>query len=523
MRPTFLGFETAKSALSLNQKSLDIVGHNLANINTPGYTRQRVTSASVVPSTYNVRVASSSIGVAGQGVEMTGVSQTRDAFLDKRFRDEYANSSYYIQTSDMLSDIQSALGDASDITEGGNVVAASIQQIYTSLNSYADQPTSTPIANLVLSSFTSMTQVLQKLNGDLNNVAKQQTYDLNVAVDKVNTTLQKLAQLNDQISGDAATALSSPGSSKDQPNELLDQRNLLLDDLSSYGNISVTSEKDGSTTVEMGGHIVVSGKDYDSIHVQTDSQSSAVSLDWKSTGDLTHFSTGALKAYTDVLNGRGANVQNAGETSVQGIPYYKDRIDTLAQTFANVVNNIVPEMEGTPGQMTQKIDANGNKVFKTLIGAKQSDGTTDKNSIVTAANISVSDEWNSGAASYLFSDPGSLKNSAYATQLSNAITGSNTAFQSYGETFSGTFEEYLIDYTGKVGTDTSYYSNLQSVSSSVSNDLLDRRDNVSAVQMDEETTNMMTFQKSYNAAARLMTTLDDMLDKLINSTGTVGR
>jgi flagellar hook-associated protein 1 FlgK len=298
---------------------------------------------------------------------------------------------------------------------------------------------------------------------------------------------------------------------------------LLLDDLASYGNITVTNEKDGSVTVEMGGHIAVSGKEFDGIQVQTDAQNAAVTLKWKSSGDLTQLSTGALKAYTDVLNGRGANVQNPGETSVQGVLYYKDRLNTLAQTFANVVNNIVPDMEGTPGKMTQKVDANGNKVFKTLIAAKQSNGTTDSNSMITAANISVSDEWSTGEASYLFSDSGSKTNASYANQLSNALTGANTTFQSYGEKFNGTFEEYLIDYTGKIGTDTAYYNNLQSVSSTVSNDLLDRRDEVSAVQMDEETTNMMTFQKSYNAAARLMTVLDDMLDKLINSTGTVGR
>ncbi|WOC31279.1 MULTISPECIES: flagellar hook-associated protein FlgK [Caproicibacterium] len=523
MRPTFLGFETARSALNLNQKQLDIVGQNLANINTAGYTRQRVNSAAVAPSTYSTRVASATTDLAGQGVEMTGVSQTRDAFLDKRFRDEYADSSYYIQTSSMLSDIQSALGDASDITEGGNVIASAIQQMYTALNNYADQPTSTPIANLVLSSFTNMTQVLQKVNSDLDNVANQQSYDLQVSVDKVNTTLQKIAQLNEQISGDAATALHTSGSSNDQPNELLDQRNLLLDDLASYGNISVTTESDGAITVEMGGHPVVSGTDYDKVQMNTDSQSGAVTLSWRSSGDLTQFSSGALKAYTDVLNGRGANVQNPGETSVQGILYYKDRLNTMAQTFANVVNNIVPEMEGTSGQMTQKIDANGNKVYKTLIAAKQADGTTDANSIITAANISVSDEWTSGEADYLFSDPGSLNNASYAEQLSTALTGSDTTFNSYGETFNGTFEEYLIDYTGKVGTDTSYYNNLQTVSSSVSNELLDRRDSVSAVQMDEETTNMMTYQKSYNAAARLMTVLDDMLDKLINGTGEVGR
>lgn len=590
MRPTFIGFETARSALNLNQKSLDIVGNNLANINTAGYTRQRVTSAEVVSNTYNTRVAQNKTDTAGEGVELTGISQTRDSFLDKRFRDEYSDSSYYIQASNMFSDIEGALGDANDVSEGGNMIASSIQQIYQSLNDSASEPTSSEQANLVQSSFSNLTQVVQKISSDLGEVAGQEKYNLSTSIEDVNNSLQKIAELNDAISSNASNALKE--GSKDTPNELLDKRNLQLDNLASYGNISLTYEADGSVTVEMGGHVAVSGKNFDKLRSNEDEQTGIVSLYWNS-GDntkdekadqasdssplLANFSTGALKAYTDILNGHGKNAgQISGSTTIQGIPYYKDRLNTLSQTLADTVNHVIPVIEDPshPGQalkaadfskytpdeqakFKQLRDKDGNLVYKTLIAAKiyedpkhpgqalsavaynqmsneekanleqlsdeNGNYETDPNAAVTADNLSVSQEWSTGKASYLFSNPDSETNTSYFEQMQQALTNDSITFKSYGETFKGTFEDYLIDYTGKVGTDTSYYNNLQEVSSSLSNNLLDKRDSVSGVQMDEETTNMMTYQKSYNAAARLMTTLDEMLDTLINSTGTVGR
>ena len=124
MRPTFMGFETAKSAIFTNQKSIDIVGNNLANTDTNGYTRQRVERTSILPSVYTTKVSSSRVGLIGQGVDTLGVSQTRDAFLDKFFRDEYAKTSYHAQATDILSDIQSALGDGSVVTDEGGLYSA---------------------------------------------------------------------------------------------------------------------------------------------------------------------------------------------------------------------------------------------------------------------------------------------------------------------------------------------------------------------------------------------------------------
>ncbi len=527
LRPTFLGFETAKRGLAVSQKSLDIVGNNLSNIDTAGYTRQRLDTTSVAPSAYSTRVATSRVGLTGQGVDALGVSQMRDAFLDKRFRDEYSQASYNTQVTSILTDLEAALGDADNVAEGGDVFMKSLEQLFITLNDFSSDPTSVPHANLVLSAFNTAAQTLQTLNHKVEQVGEQQKYDLNINVNNVNAILEQIAHLNETIRQDA-TVLQDPDNEYFRPNELLDQRNLLLDELASYGDISVKDMSDGTVTVTFGGKVAVSGGKFDGINLFEDSATGVVTLHWKSTGDQVGLTAGGLKGFTDFLNGRGANVQNPGETSKQGVLYYKDRLDTLARTLANVVNRIVPEMEedpdaapDDPDKMKVKLDENGSVIYKELLSAKQADGATNSNLPVTAANISISDKWLQNGADYFVYHPGSKENN-YALQIITALNEADTQFVSYGETFTGTFSEYLIDYTGKIGSDTSFYEGRQQVTSEVADDLLDRRDEVSAVSENEETVNMMTFQKSFNAISRVMTTLDDLLETLINRTGRVG-
>lgn len=528
MRPTFMGFETSKRGINVAQKGLDITGNNLANLDTAGYTRQRLDTNSIAPNSFSNRVSVNRIGLTGQGVESIGVGQIRDAFLDKRFRDEYATASYYSQATNILEDIQAALGDAADVSAGGDVFASAIRQMYSSLNDFSENPTSTPHANLVLSAFNNATQVIQYLNKKLDDVADQQQFDLQVGVNRVNSLLEQIAHLNDTISHDA-TVLQNPDNEYFRPNELMDHRNLLLDELSSYGNITATLNGDATVTVRVGNHVVVDGGKFDVVNLRTEEDTNLVFLEWNSSGETLDLTGGTLLAYTDFINGRGANMQNKGETLKQGIPYYRDRLDTMARTLANAVNHIIPVMED-PDPLNpdnnhvqqQKVDEYGNLVYKELISAKTADGTTDSNIPVTAANIAVSDLWTQGGAQYFLSESGNKENATYAQQISYLLTGQAVEFISFGETFVGTFEEYLIDYTGKIGSDTAFYTNRREVVSKVADEYLNKRDEISAVAENEETVNMMTYQKSFTANSRLMTALDDLLETLINRTGRVG-
>ncbi len=522
IRPTFMGFETAKRGIEVNQKAIDIVGNNLSNTETIGYTRQRVDTASVSPASYSSRVASSRIGLTGQGVEALGVSQIRDSFLDKRFRDEYSKASYHGQSAEILNDIQSALGDGSDLASESSLFGA-MQQIFNSINDYAYEPTMDSQANLVLSAFKNMTQVLQQLDAKLSGVANNKIYDVGVDVDRVNEIFNEIAHYNELISQDA-TVMANPNNEYFRPNELLDKRNVLLDELAGYGDINVVTLANGMVNVDFGGKRAVTEKDCEKLRLETNPDLT-IDIKWVSSGDSVKLTGGSFQAARDYLNGRGNNLRNEYETTKQGIPYYRDRLNTFATAFANVVNNTIPERANPndPGDNTPLLDANGNIVYKTLIGGRDSNGTVAAKGqgLITAANISISQEWSEGGPSYfIFSKQENI--ASYAQQISTSLTSDSHKFVSYGESFNGTFEEYISDYVTQLGSEIKFQEGRFEATSMVADDFLDRRDEVSGVNRDEETANMLIFQKSYNAAARMMTTLDDMLDVIINRMGRVG-
>ena len=501
MRSTFIGLETARSAIVVNQIAQDVVANNLANLDTDGYTRQRVERAATAISTYSNRVSSNSASGNGTGVTALGISQVRDSFLDKCYRDENSVNSGFSQTADMLNDILSVFPDGADYTDDSGLIGG-LESLYTNLNTFIQSPTSESEANLVKSSFTNLTQILNQLDSGLTTVCQRQTEDLQTTVDRTNDLMEQIASLNKNIAADA-TVKANTGSKYSQSNELLDERNLLLDELSSYGDINVTENSDGTVSVNMGGKLIVDRGEYDSLSMNVD-ENNYVDVSWRTSGDSISLSSGSIKSYVDVINGRGSNVQSNKETAVQGIPYYRDRINQFASALADVANSTIPV----------SLDSSGNATsYKTLLGGYESDGTEAK--AVTAGNISISDEWSANGAGYIiYNDSENVED--YAQLLSNKIFEDSYTFNSYGESYTGTFSNYTIDMLGKIGTDVSFNEGRSEATATIADDYLSSRDAISGVQQDEETSNMLIYQRSYQAAARIMTVMDDMLDTLIN-------
>lgn len=513
MRPTFLGFETARKGMMVSQKGLDITGHNLSNMYTAGYTRQRVDLVSVAPNSFRTRYASSRVDFAGQGSDINGISQTRDQFLDKRFRDTYGEVGYYEQARNILADIESAVSE-----KGGTGLQDALTAITKALETFTGDATSVTNANILATNFKSMTQLFHQFDTKLNNVAEQQQADLQNSVTYVNELFTKIAQLNETIADDIGISREND-SEYYGPNELMDQRNLMIDELSKYGDIDVQTLANGSVTVKMNGKTVVDHKKATQIIYTKNDQKGTVKLNWQDDGKSVVLSKGALKASMEFINGRGPNVTASDEGSEKGVLYYKDRLDTFAQTLATQMNKMVLVDPDAP------VVPPATPVYKQLFGARVLQGGTYVTSAtepVTAGNISLSDAWLEDS-SFVMQDKDS-KDNQYLQNMLKALKSDNTIdFVSNGETFTGTFEQYLLDYTTMYASDVSFNENRLTATAEIADDLNNRRSSVSGVSEIEETTNMMTYSKSYQASARLMTALDEALDILINKTGLVGR
>ena len=525
LRPTFLGFETAKRGLTAAQKGLDIAGQNLTNWDSVGYTRQRVTQVAIAPDAYRSRYATNRANLAGQGVDITGIDQTRDAFLDKRFREESGDVGYYSQSSVLLNDIQVALNEYDPQNDTG--LRTCLLAINDALQGFSTHAYSETYANIVATEFKNLAQTLQQISGKLQSAREQQIYDLEISVQEVNKKLQQIAGLNQTILEDVSITRDNAYFG---PNELLDERNVLLDELSQYMDLEYSNNADGTVTVTVNGQTVVSGGKFDKLSMVENEETGVVSVRWISTNEAANLTTGALKAATDYINGRGPNLKNPGESVSRGFLYYQDKLDAFAQTFVSVVNRTIPADEDGDG--VPDTDANGNIIYRKLMGGLSDEMDADgkyhvRDDIpITADNLSISDEWaaNSGYIIFQRNDEGTTENVGnYALALTQALTDGTHSFDANGEEFRGTFLDYIKGYASTLAEDVSFVENRHTATSTIVNSLEDSRDSVAGVVVDEEVANVMLYQKSLSAVSRVMTAMDEALDVIVNKMGLVGR
>ena len=256
MSSTFLGLNIAKSGLSAAQTGLNITGNNISNADTAGYTRQRVSTAAVPASGngYLINQITASTNV-GQGVEVTSISQIRSDYLDEQYRDQYADftsSEYITQGLKYLENLYDELDDDTSLT-------VSISDFFDALSELAADPTSEAVRTTVQQMAVSLTENFNMIYDEMIDLYNDQNTCVNTVADEINTLAAKIAELNEsiakyEVSGELA-------------NNLRDERNLLLDELSGYVNITY-SEIDGSmVSVQVAGETLVDGKTFSEITI----------------------------------------------------------------------------------------------------------------------------------------------------------------------------------------------------------------------------------------------------------------
>ncbi|SDN20744.1 flagellar hook-associated protein FlgK [Acetanaerobacterium elongatum] len=501
MRPTFLGFEAARSGLVASQKALDITGNNVANIHTEGYTRQRVDLVSMAFSGSANRYSTGTT-LAGQGVYIAGVSQCRDPILDARYREQSTYVGSLETQNTAYTDLENLFDD---VTSSG--LQDGMSKLLAQLQSVSGNSDKAEVANNVLTAAKNVVQLINSYNSKLDQLEARNKTGLDSCVNDVNSILQKLGALNSQIKDACLANSTTDPITGDRrilgpygPNELLDDRNLLLDQLSAYGEVDVKSENDGTITVTFGGTVAVKDSRYETLNQVKDAAGKDI-LQWGTSMKTFSSDSGAITAYIDVIAGKGGYA-SGGENHYEGIAYYREILNSFTDTFAKQFNNA--NNVTTPPAPRDLFSI--------------SDGATN----FTAGNIRISDNW--------MNDPSYLVISVDGDKLANGNTlkmikmfddSFDFGSSSYTE-FKGTFKGYLIHFQGKLGNQQKYISGIKDSTSSVAMDLLDQRDQISAVSENEEAINMMKYQKSYNAAARVITAMDECLDVIINKMGRVG-
>ncbi|MEO8538508.1 MAG: flagellar hook-associated protein FlgK [bacterium] len=567
-----IGLDTAVKALRAHQLAVDVASHNIANAQSPGYSRQRVLLRPVGLDGSDHFSRDNLLGRAGFGVDAKDVNRIRDSFMDFQTRQSLSNQSQFSSFSAPIGNAEVVFNDPSD-----DGLSSLLSKFWASWHDVVNEPESSPARTELVHATTTFTTRIQAAHEELN----QQRLNLNQTVagigEQINAKASELAQLNLQIQ---QVELNG-----DMANDLRDRRDLILDDLSKLGNISYSEDDSGSMAVSLGAHELVFGTSARHVNTVPDpSDPGMVKLQFAIDNDDVNVSSGQLRG---VLDARDV-----------AFPDLIGKLDTLASGLINSVNSLHQAGFGldnvTGLSFFTGTDASNIAINSVLAGSPQSIATStganqpgnpanglaianlqqatnmlagfSASSLVvneslsagnTAAGIKLGATLQPGTYHMVAVGPnvelryGSATGPVVGTATLAAIAppggtiafmnGTNTVASISVTTGAGySAAQQLTDLT-TAGNDTmqvetsasTYYGNIVSVlgadvnrakgltdSAGLLVDHLDGlRQSIQGVNIDEEVTNLNASQHAYNAAAKVISTIDEMLDTLINRTG----
>lgn len=470
-KSTFLGLNTAMRGVLAQQTALDVTGHNIANLNTEGYSRQRAQIVTSTPWSSSALNSYTTPGQLGTGVEVSSLERLRDSYVDRNARDQFGRQASAETTVGQLSQVEDVFAEPSE-----NGLAARMREFFTALDRVAAQPQDTSARQVFAQAADRLATSFRQLSSDLAGVAQQSDDRLDQAVLDVNGLTTRIATLNGQIR-DATF-------SGQQPNDLLDERDRLLDALAKQVDYTYT---ESATTREVtvtfgsaapinlvdptvaGGSTPLTRADLDTAFTNGDLSSGAAFADERLLNTTIPAQVQALDDLVASIVG-GMNAGNAGGFDLNG-----------------VAGGDIFDAAGTTAATMQLDVANNIRTNPRLVAAASS--------------------WNAPG------EPGNGDNAGAMNAMRSLVQGPplNASWEGfYGSTVSALGQSQV-----SAQRDLDNTSLLVEMANG-------RRSQVSGVSLDEEMTNMLRFQHAYNASARVMTTMDDALDTLINRMGRVG-
>ena len=443
---SFYGMQTSLRGLIAQQRMLDTTGHNIANASTVGYSRQEALLSASLAQQIQVSGAGNMTGAhLGSGVDVQGFRRVRDNFLDAQYRAQNTNLSDWKSRAEGLDSAELSLNEPSDTG-----INAQLSKFWQSWSDLAKSPDDQAAKQALVQQAGALTDSIHSVRSQMvaaQDAATGQYNEIAGVGGDVSKIATELAGLN--------TSIKSFLSNGDSPNDLMDRRDLLIDQLSQYGQVSVEQLQGGSTNVSFVDG--TTGTKYPIVTDQTADWAGPPAGGWSPGGQM-----GGL-----------LTIGKTGGT----IDGYLASMDSFTDSLISAVNN-----------------AYGGAFFTA--------------SAPSGASIAVSAPIQAAPAS-ITSGSGATGSNDLALAVSQ-LRG-NPAID-------GVYKAFVA----KVGGDLNEAQRMQANAQVLTDSVEDRRQSVAGVSMDEEMSNLVRFQRAYQASARAMSTMDEMLDVLINRTGRVG-
>ncbi len=470
---TFSGLGTALSSLIAQRQALDVSAQNVANARTVGYTRQRANLVAVSGQTVPAMFATSD-GI-GQGTRTGSIDRLGDIFLDAKVRAASGSSAYLTARADALSTLEKNLGEPADTG-----LATQLSDFWAGWADVANGSDKDAARAVLLERGNAVATRLHTLYTDVSTQWQQAHSTASALVDRVNAAAAGVADLNETI-----LAIENSGGTA---HELADQRDLLVTELASLVGATTRVRENGQVDVLVDGNSLVDGDDVNTLAL---SGASAFS---QATGGTATTVVWADRPTQQVgLDaGRVAGLLSVLAPAADGgiLTGAAADLDALATTIAAQVNALHGTAVRTDGTA-------GGDFFTLTTGQPAALGLT-----VALTDGSQIAAGTAGQGAY----DGSV--AAQLATLGTATDGPDARWRAV-----------VTDVGVRTASATSRATVAQAALSSAEQQQLAN----ASVDLDEESVNMLAYQRAYEGAARVLTAIDEMLDTLINRTGIVGR
>ncbi|MCZ8536920.1 flagellar hook-associated protein FlgK [Paenisporosarcina quisquiliarum] len=420
MVSTFHGLEVGKRGLMVGQASISTTGHNIANANTKGYSRQQV-NAITSPSLDVWTSGAVNPGQLGTGVLMESITRVRDHFLDQQYRNQSGTLGEWSIRQETLDQLETVINEPSDTG-----LRTAMDQLAGAFQDLANEPDSLSAKAVVKERAQAFIETIQSMDRSMTEMKKDLNQQQTVKMNEANGYLEQIAQLNDSI--------KRTGS---QANDLQDKRDVLIEELSKLVSIKVDNQADGTSNISL--------------------------------TDGTSLVEGAsIKSKIDATSTFGGGELSGIVKSLVIVDDYQTKLNAVAKDFVEA------------NQMSSPTDASqpGENLFS---------GDADYSIASLKVNPNVENDMKQITPLFTgMEEKSKAVNSSYRSLVSELGTESQTAIRQVAN----------------------YEATLQATDS--------RRQSVTGVSLDEEMANLIKYQHSYSAAARMVSTTDQMLDTIIN-------
>jgi flagellar hook-associated protein 1 FlgK len=462
------GINIALQAVLAHSQSLEIIEHNVANASTPGYRRQSALMSAVEPSRFMASEHGLGAGQRGGGVTIQKIQRFNLAFFDARYRSVSAETANWQAQSEVLNQLEPMLAETSD-----DGLLPKLDQFWGDWQKLSTDPTNTSLRSIILDDSRSLAMGINRRSAQLTQLRSEQNLVLSSQVDEVNSLAREVGKLNAEI--------SHVLSIREQPNDLMDKRDLALDQLAKLAGAVSFDQKNGEVSVSVDGHVLVVGHDSFDLEMRTNAADSSVMDAYWGDGQKLVPPSGRMKGTLEVRDKVMVDQLNG--------------LNALASGLITQVNLVHRAGYGLN-------DVVGGRDFFT--GTNASDIAV--NSQLDTSTVATADAINQAG------------NNAIALRLANLRTtfkGMKGGTATLNEFYNSQITDLAI--TTKRAQDDSYQHGL------VEQALGDQRESAVGVNLDEEAASMAKAQKAYQAAARVMNAYDELLDLVINGMGHVGR